>query len=149
MKNKASSHFLVLTIIVILAAIGHYAIYYGALIRGYETSLPSAFRNLALLSLLAILPIFSRLIKFKGNWTLYTTAVLLFSIGLTVQYRLFSDLEYASRDKKDTSATGKDQNSTASFYSRKLFGGKETDDGFACHASIAGRFIERNSAPIK
>lgn len=100
MKNRASSHFLVLAIIVILAAIGHYAIYYGALIRGYETSLPSALRNLALLSFLAILPIFSRLIKFKGNWTLYTTAVLLFSIGLTVQYRLFSDLEYASRDKK-------------------------------------------------
>lgn len=100
MKNRASSHFLVLAIIVILTAIGHYAIYYGALIRGYETSLPSAFRNIALLILLAILPIFSRLIKFKGNWTLYTTAVLLFSIGLTVQYRLFSDLEYASRDKK-------------------------------------------------
>lgn len=100
MKNRASSHFLVLAIIVILTAIGHYAIYYGALIRGYETSIPSALRNLTLLSLLAILPIFSRLIKFKGNWTLYTTAVLLFSIGLTVQYRLFSDLEYASRDKK-------------------------------------------------
>lgn len=100
MKNRASSHFLVLAIIVILAAIGHYAIYYGALIRGYETSMPSAIRNLALLTFLAVLPIFSRLIKFKGNWTLYTTAVLLFSIGLTVQYRLFSDLEYASRDKK-------------------------------------------------
>lgn len=100
MKNKASSHFLVLALIVILTAISHYAIYYAALIRGYETSLPSAVRNIALLSFLAILPIFSRLIKFKGNWTLYTTAVLLFSIGLTVQFRLFSDLEYASRDKK-------------------------------------------------
>jgi cell division protein FtsW (lipid II flippase) len=100
MKNRPSSHFLVLAIIVVLTAIAHYAIYYGALIRGYETSLPSAYRNIAILLLLAILPIFSRVIKFKGNWTLYTTAVLLFSIGLTVQYRLFSDLEYASRDKK-------------------------------------------------
>ena len=38
--------------------------------------------------------------KFDGNWTLFTTAVLLFSIGLTVQYRLFSDPEYTSRKDK-------------------------------------------------
>src|SRR5678809_592223 len=31
---------------------------------------------------------------------LYTSAVLLFSIGLTVQYRLFSDPEYISRKDK-------------------------------------------------
>lgn len=54
-----------------------------------------------LLTGLAVLPIFlSRIIKFKGNWTLYTTAVLLFSVGLTVQYRLFSDPEYTSRKDK-------------------------------------------------
>ncbi len=101
MKNRASSHFLVLAIIVILGAISHYAIYYAALIRGYETSWFTAIRNLSLLGLLAILPVFfANFFKFKGNWTLYTTAVLMFSIGLTVQYRLFSDLEYASRDKK-------------------------------------------------
>ena len=96
MKNRASSHFLVLFIIVVLTAIAHYSIYYGALIRGYETSWIMAFRNLGLLLFLAILPIFmGAIVKFKGNWTLYTTAVLMFSIGLTVQYRLFSDLEYA------------------------------------------------------
>ena len=38
--------------------------------------------------------------RYKGNWTLYTTAVLLFSMGLTVQYRLFSDPEYTSRKDK-------------------------------------------------
>ncbi|MBX7169393.1 MAG: FtsW/RodA/SpoVE family cell cycle protein [Pyrinomonadaceae bacterium] len=101
MKNRASSHFLVLFIIVVLTAIAHYSIYYGALIRGYETSWIMAFRNLGLLLFLAILPIFmGAIVKFKGNWTLYTTAVLMFSIGLTVQYRLFSDLEYASKNKK-------------------------------------------------
>lgn len=101
MKNRASSHFLVLFIIVVLTAIAHYSIYYGALIRGYETSWVMAFRNLGLLLFLAILPIFlGAIVKFKGNWTLYTTAVLMFSIGLTVQYRLFSDLEYASKNKK-------------------------------------------------
>ena len=45
--------------------------------------------------------------KFKGNWTLYTTAVLLFSFGLTIQYRLFNDLEYASRDRKSEARQAK------------------------------------------
>jgi len=86
---------------VVLTAISHYSIYYGGLIRGYETSSITAFRNVGLLTLLAILPIFlKRFIKFQGNWTLYTSAVLLFSIGLTVQYRLFSDPEYISRKDK-------------------------------------------------
>lgn len=101
MKSRASSHVLILLLIVGLTAIAHYAIYYGALIRGYETSFLTASRNLGLLSVLALLPIIlSRIFKFQGNWTLYTTAVLLFSIGLTVQYRLFSDPEYVQKDKK-------------------------------------------------
>jgi hypothetical protein len=71
MKNRASSHFFVLLIIVILTAISHYAIYYGALIKGYETSWFTAVRNVGLLGFLAILPIlFAKLLKFKGNWTL-------------------------------------------------------------------------------
>lgn len=101
MKNRASSHFLVLFIIVILTAISHYSIHYGALIRGYETSSVTAYRNIGLLLILTILPvILTRFVKFKGNWTLYTCAVLLFSIGLTAQYRLFSDPEYVSREDK-------------------------------------------------
>lgn len=101
MKSRASSHLIILLLILILTAIAHYAIYYGALIRGYETSFYSGARNLILLFVLAVLPlILSPIFKFKGNWTLYTTAVLMFSIGLTVQYRLFNDLEYASRDHK-------------------------------------------------
>ena len=101
MKNRASSHILILLLIVALTAIAHYSIHYGALIRGYETSYLTAGRNLALLFILAVLPIFlKRFAKFQGNWTLYTSAVLLFSIGLTVQYRLFSDPEYTSRKDK-------------------------------------------------
>ena len=101
MKNRTSSHFFILVLIVIVTAISHYSIYYGALIRGYETSPLTAFRNLGLLSFLAVLPIFLKhVLKFKGNWTIYTAAVLLFSIGLTIQYRLFSDPEYTSRKEK-------------------------------------------------
>ncbi len=101
MKSRASSHFLILLLIVALTAMAHYAIYYGALIRGYETSWLTAGRNLILLSILALLPVFlTRFAKFQGNWTLYTSAILLFSIGLTVQYRIFSDPEYTSSKNK-------------------------------------------------
>ena len=101
MKNRASTHILILLLIVALTAIAHYSVHYGALIRGYETSYLTAGRNLLLLLILAVLPIFLvRFAKFQGNWTLYTSAVLLFSIGLTVQYRLFSDPEYTSRKDK-------------------------------------------------
>jgi len=101
MKNRTSSHFFILVLIVFMTAVSHYSIYYGALIRGYETSWTTAGRNLLLLSLLAFLPvILKRFVRFDGNWTLYTSAVLLFSIGLTVQYRLFSDPEYTSRKDK-------------------------------------------------
>lgn len=87
--------------IVLTAAISHYSIYYGGLIRGYETSVASGIRNVSLLALLAIVPIFLKKFgKYAGSWTLYTSAVLLFSIGLTVQYRLFSDPEYISRKDK-------------------------------------------------
>ncbi len=101
MKNRTSSHVFILILIVTLTAISHYSIHYGALIRGYDTSMATAGRNLLLLSLLAVIPILlKRFVRFDGNWTLYTSAVLLFSIGLTVQYRLFSDPEYTSRKDK-------------------------------------------------
>jgi len=101
MKSRASTHFLILILIAVITAIAHYSVYYGALIRGYETSWLTGGRNIVLLLILAFLPIFlARFAKYKGNWTLYTSAVLLFSIGLTVQYRLFSDPEYTSRKDK-------------------------------------------------
>lgn len=101
LKNRTSSHFFILVLIVGLAAVAHYSIYYGGLIRGYETSLYSFGRNIGLLAFLAVLPVaIKKIFKYNGSWTLYTTCVLLFSIGLTVQYRLFSDPEYISRRDK-------------------------------------------------
>ena len=115
MKNRASSHVLILLLIVVLTAISHYAIHYGALIRGYETSSMTAYRNIGLLIVLALLPIFlARFGKFQGNLTLYTCAVLLFSIGLTVQYRLFSDPEYVS--KKDKAEARQEKIKTAQMH---------------------------------
>ncbi len=95
MKNRTIIHILIMFLIVILTAIAHYSIYYGAMIRGYEASKLGALRDLALISGLAVLPVFiKRILKYNGNWAPYTASVLLLSIGLTVQYRLFSDHEY-------------------------------------------------------
>jgi cell division protein FtsW (lipid II flippase) len=103
MKNRASSHMVLLVLIIALTAMAHYSIYYGALIRGFETSWLTAGRNLILFLPFLIAPIFlMRFTKFSGNWTLYTSALLLFSIGLVVQYRLFTDPEYiSSKDKAE------------------------------------------------
>jgi cell division protein FtsW (lipid II flippase) len=37
--------------------------------------------------------------RYSGNWVLFTTAILLFAIGMLVQYRLYSDPEYNARNK--------------------------------------------------
>ncbi|HUF04119.1 MAG TPA: FtsW/RodA/SpoVE family cell cycle protein [Aridibacter sp.] len=108
MKSRVSTHFFILLLIVVISAISHYSIHYGALIRGYEASLLTAGRNVALLGILAVLPIFlAKVLKYKGNWTIYTAAVLLFSVGLTAQYRLFSDPEYTSRSGKSEARQSK------------------------------------------
>jgi cell division protein FtsW (lipid II flippase) len=103
MKNRASSHMVLLVLIIALTAMAQYSIYYGALIRGFETSWLTAGRNLLLFLPFLVAPVFlMRFTKFSGNWTLYTSALLLFSIGLVVQYRLFTDPEYiSSKDKAE------------------------------------------------
>ncbi|MBC7798683.1 MAG: hypothetical protein H7Z37_17580, partial [Pyrinomonadaceae bacterium] len=107
MKSRASTHLLIMLIIVALTALAEYAIHYSALIRGYETSWLSAVRNLLLfVPLFAFVIFMTRVTRFAGNWTVFSAALLLFSIGLIEQYRLFSDPEYvpsqtfqASRDR--------------------------------------------------
>ncbi len=101
MKNRTSSHIFILLLIVFLTGVSLYSIHYGALIRGYDTSSMTAIRDLLLLLLLAVLPLLLKwVVRYEGNWTLYTSVVLLFSIGLTIQYRVFSDPEYTSRADK-------------------------------------------------
>src|SRR5215212_11858746 len=105
MRNRASTHLLLLLLIVGLEIVGYMAVYDSALLRGYEPSLVGAARDLLLyVPLVFLLFWFSRAMKFRGNWTLYTTAVLLFSVGLLVQYRLYSDPEYGSGNKAQARA---------------------------------------------
>lgn len=100
MKNRASSHLFVLLLIVGFEIAGYYGIYRAALLRGYETSIIGAVRDLMMYFPLVVLLLWlSRVMKFKGNWILFTAAILLFSLGMLVQYRLYSDPEYNARNK--------------------------------------------------
>jgi cell division protein FtsW (lipid II flippase) len=100
MKNRASSHLLLLLLIVGFEIAGYFAIHRAGLLRGYETSIIGAVRDLMMfVPLLALVLWLSRSMKFAGNWILFTTAILLFSIGMLVQYRLYSDPEYNARNK--------------------------------------------------
>ena len=100
MKNRASSHLLLLLVILGLEITGYLAIHRAGLLRGYETSVIGAVRDLMMFVPLMFLVIWlSRSKRFAGNWVLFTTAVLLFAFGMLVQYRLYSDPEYNARNK--------------------------------------------------
>jgi cell division protein FtsW (lipid II flippase) len=105
MKNRASSHLIALLLIIAFEVTGYYAVHRAGLIRGFETSWVSGIRDLLLyVPILALVIWLTRVMKFAGNWTLYTTAILLFSVGLLVQYRLYSDPEYNARNKAEARA---------------------------------------------
>src|SRR5213075_2166017 len=100
MRNRLSSHLLILLILVAIEVVGYYAIHRAAMIRGYETSIIGGARDLLIYLPIIVMALWiSALKKFKGNWVLFTTAVLLFSVGLLVQYRLYSDPEYNAKNK--------------------------------------------------
>src|SRR5215468_7901163 len=100
MRNRLSSHLLILIVLVAIEVVGYYAIHRAALIRGYETSLIGAARDLLIFLPIIVMAIWVSAVKrFRGNWVLFTTAILLFSVGLLVQYRLYSDPEYNAKNK--------------------------------------------------
>ena len=102
MKNRASSHLLIILLLVGLEITGYVGIHRAGLLRGYETSTIGAVRDLLLFVPIVVLVLWlSRGMRFAGNWVLFTTAVLLFSVGMLVQYRLYSDPEYNSRNKAE------------------------------------------------
>jgi cell division protein FtsW (lipid II flippase) len=100
MKNRASSHLLLILIILGLEITGYLAIHRAGLLRGYETPMIGAVRDLLMFVPLIMVALWlSRTKRFSGNWILYTTAVLLFGFGMLIQYRLYSDPEYNARNK--------------------------------------------------
>ena len=100
MKNRASSHLLLILMILGLEIMGYVGIHRAGLLRGYETSIIGAVRDLAMFVPLIIVALWlSRAKRFAGNWVLFTTAILLFGFGMLIQYRLYSDPEYNARNK--------------------------------------------------
>jgi cell division protein FtsW (lipid II flippase) len=105
MKNRASTHLLIILLIVIFQVAGYAALHRAGLLRGYETSLIGAARDLFMyVPIIALLLWLSRFMRYAGSWVLFTTAILLFSIGLLIQYRLYSDPEYNSRNRAQARA---------------------------------------------
>ncbi|HYG81299.1 MAG TPA: FtsW/RodA/SpoVE family cell cycle protein [Pyrinomonadaceae bacterium] len=105
MKNRASSHLLALFLIIGFEIVGYYAVHRAGLIRGYEPSWVAAVRDLLMYVPIVFLVFWlTRAKRYAGNWTLYTTAILLFSVGMLVQYRLYSDPEYNARNKAEARA---------------------------------------------
>ena len=100
MKNRASSHLIIILLILVLEIVGYMAVHRAGLLRGYETSTIGAVRDLLMFFPLMLLAIWlSRTKRFAGNWVLFTTAILLFAFGMLIQYRLYSDPEYNARNK--------------------------------------------------
>jgi cell division protein FtsW (lipid II flippase) len=100
MKNRASSHLFIILLIIGFEIAGYVGIHRAGLLRGYETSVIGAVRDLLMFVPLLFLVIWlSRAKRFAGNWVLFTTAILLFAVGMLVQYRLYSDPEYNARNK--------------------------------------------------
>jgi len=102
MKNRASSHLFLIMLLLVLEVAGYWGVHRAALLRGYETSIIGAVRDLLMFVPLCILVIWlSRFMRYSGNWILFTAAVMLFSVGLLIQYRLYSDPEYNARNKAE------------------------------------------------
>src|SRR5580765_5015975 len=81
---------------------GYLAVHRAGLLRGYDTSIIGAVRDLMMfLPLITLVLWLSRSMRFAGNWILFTTAILLFSFGMLIQYRLYSDPEYNARNKSE------------------------------------------------
>jgi cell division protein FtsW (lipid II flippase) len=100
MRNRASSHLLIILIIFVLEILGYFAVHRAGLLRGYETSTIGAVRDLLMFFPLILVVLWlSRVKRFAGNWVLFTSAILLFSFGMLIQYRLYSDPEYNARNK--------------------------------------------------
>ncbi|HEY7180057.1 MAG TPA: hypothetical protein VIC84_01505, partial [Blastocatellia bacterium] len=97
MKNRPSSHFLLLILLFALDALAYFTIYRAGVARGYLPSLLLAMRDLALFFPLFMIVVWiARRHRYAGDMTLFTVAVLLFSVGQFMQYRLFTDPEYSA-----------------------------------------------------
>jgi cell division protein FtsW (lipid II flippase) len=97
-RTSPSLHLILLVLIFGLAFVGYVAIIWSGEMHGYSPSKIVAARDLALfLPILVIFFWLTRRQRHRGEMMLLTAAVLLFAVGMLMQYRLFSDPEYGAR----------------------------------------------------
>jgi cell division protein FtsW (lipid II flippase) len=102
MRNRPSSHFFILFVLLAFNILAYVAIYRAGVARGFSPSVLLAIRDLGLF--LPIIVGFVWLIRrqrYAGDLTLLTAAVLLFSVGQFMQYRLFTDPEYSAGRREE------------------------------------------------
>jgi cell division protein FtsW (lipid II flippase) len=97
-RTKPSLHLLLIVLIFGLALVGYVAVISSGQLRGYGPSTIVAARDLALfVPVIGIFFWLTRGQRYRGEMLLLTAAILLFAIGLVMQFRLFSDPEYGAR----------------------------------------------------
>ena len=95
---RPSVHLFLLAALAGLAALAHLAVISSADLRGYAPSFAVAIRNVAFfVPIIGLFLWLARAQRYRGSMVLFTSAILLFTVGLALQYRLFNDPEYGAR----------------------------------------------------
>ena len=94
-SERPSVHLALLLLVTGLAVVGFAAVIFAGELRGYTPGLMFAARDLALyVPIFGVFVWLARAQRYRGSMTLFTAAIVLFTVGLVVQYRLFRDPEY-------------------------------------------------------
>lgn len=97
-SQRPSLHLAVVLLLAALAAVAHLAIVSSGTLRGYSPSFVVAVRNILFyLPFAGVVLWLGRVQRYRGSMVLFSAAILLFTIGLAEQYRLFNDPEYGAR----------------------------------------------------
>lgn len=97
-SHRPSLHILLVALLSLVAVAAHVGVMSAGTLRGFDPSIVVAIRNIALfVPLIGVVLWLGRSQRYRGSMVLYTAAVLLFTLGLAVQYRLFTDPEYGAR----------------------------------------------------
>lgn len=100
MRLKPSVHLIIVIILAALNVLGYTAVIWSGTLRGYMPSPLIAARDLLFFVPILILIVWLvRKQRFKGDLAILTAALVLFSIGNVVQFRLFADPEYGARGR--------------------------------------------------
>ena len=147
MKNRASSHLFVLLLIIGFEIAGYYGIHRAALLRGYETSIIGAVRDLLMYFPLVVLLLWlSRVNEVRRQLDPFHCrhhALLDGYVGAIPALQR----SRIQRSQQISRASGEDGGSAHALHSGKLRSSQETDNGTAANPSPAHR--HRSTAPTR